>query len=228
MLSWCFSILCFCDVGQYSTTGASPSWMNWVIFIFSSFQRRERKNERKKLKLITPKNEFFLSNNTLIFLPLCCVAIFSVFSVFYLPTTNNVVVQATVSLDIGCRAVYVMFNMPRPSVIFSTLLIHDGLIVTSRLKFTSVFGFCNFTWTLSLFCGNSTSWFDGQINFGVGNSVGCKKRDMNCEIGKTKKPFLLTYTNAIIQTVPFAIVAACLEKRPRCSIATSDNSFCFN
>lgn len=50
----------------------------------------------------------------------------------------------------------------------------------SRLKFTSVFGFCNFTWTLLLpFSGNSSNWFGGQISLGVGYSVKHKRNNEN-------------------------------------------------
>lgn len=78
-------------------------------------------------------------------------------------------VQEVVSLEIGCFAVYVTFRSPAFSIIVS-LLIHDGLIVTSFLMFKSVFGFKTLTSTSSLNGGSSTIVLGGQINLGVGYS----------------------------------------------------------
>lgn len=86
-----------------------------------------------------------------------------------------------------------MFCSPMPSVIFSCL-IHDGLIVMSRLKFTSVFGFCNFTWTLLLpFSANSSNWFGGQISLGVGYSVKHKRNNEHLPFTKKKETHLYIF-----------------------------------
>lgn len=85
------------------------------------------------------------------------------------PTTKNVVVQEVVNFEIGCFAVYVTLNFPFLRIIFS-LLIHDGLTVTSRLMFKSVLGLWILTSTSLLYGGSSTIVFCGHINFGVGYS----------------------------------------------------------
>ena len=114
----------------------------------------------------------------------------------------------------GCLAVYVMLCTPMSREIFS-LLIHDGLIVISRLKFTSVFGLCSFTWTFLSFSGISCNWFWGHISRGVGYPV----REKIYEFNRLKK-LLLTYANAVIISMPFSIAATGSNISSRSLIAT--------